>query len=212
MRDTVLDGRTRDRQGLTMLEIVISLILVSSLLLVSLQASGRLLRIQSIGSTAVQSRELGGMWLDEISAMSFQDLESSGTFGLETGETAGVRSAYDDVDDYHGYSTTSPTHRDGTAMVGFVLWSVSVSVTPAVYSASGVTLTADPKDPFRVITVTCTAPDGYVGTQSTLVSDVPDDLPETTSYARLRRDRFTFSSDRVLDVVVPLRNHPTMGY
>lgn len=211
-RELRITGMHTNRFGLTMLEIIVSLAIVSTLLLVSLSASASLLKNQNQADESLRARELGGTLLDEISAMSMRDLGEPDSFGLETGENTSTRVAYDDVDDYHNYSATPPVFRDGNAIPGYDGWTISAITVPASYSSTGVTIETDTSAPFRVVTVNCTAPSGASVSQTVLVSDVPRDLDASVSYDKVRRVRFAFSAQRVLDVVVPLRNAPPPSY
>ncbi len=194
------------RSGLTLLEIMISLILVSTVLLVSLTASANLLRNNAQRRAAVDAEQFAGQILDEISALDFRDRVTP-IFGLETDETASDRTTYDDVDDYHGYTAKPPTHRDGTVIEGFEDWSFSVVITPAQPDTTGIVTSKDDQQPLRFIHVICTAPDGTQTEVSTLVSDVPSNIPETTSFEKWRRLKLKFK-DRELSITAPLRNAP----
>ena len=189
-----------------MIEIMVALILVSTVLLVSLTASANLLRNTAERRTAIGGEELAGQILDEISSLEFQD-PATPQFGLEPDETAADRTTYDDIDDYHGYVSDPPTHRDGTNIAGFEDWSFAVNVRPAEPVAEGIVTSDDETKPLRQITVICTAPDGSQRNVTTIVSDVPSNIPDTTSFERLRRIRLRFP-DREVTVTAPLRNTP----
>ncbi len=196
----------QQRSGVTLIEIMISLILVSTVLLVSLTASANLLRNSAVQRAAADAEGLANQILDEISALDFRDREDP-VFGLESTENAADRTTYDDVDDYHGYVASPPSHRDGTPIEGYTGWSFSVSILSAEPDATGIVTSNDDQQPLRVITVNCTAPDGTVFDESTLVAEVPSDIPDSTSYHRWRQIKLQFPS-RDLTVTSPLRNHP----
>ena len=197
---------TSSRCGVTLIEITVALILVSTVLLVSLTASANLLRNTAQRRAAIDAEELGGQILDEISALDFED-RATPQFGLEPDETASDRTTYDDVDDYHGYVSDPPTHRDGTTIAGLDGWTFSVTVKPAEPVANGIITSDDDTKPLRQITVVCSAPDGSQRNVSTVVSSVPSDISDATSFERLRRLTLRFP-DREVTVTVPLRNAP----
>lgn len=199
------DHRAR-RLGVTLIEIMVALILVSTVLLVSLTASANLLRNTAERRAAIDADGLGGQILDEITALEFQDPVAP-QFGIEPDETASDRTSYDDVDDYHGYIGDPPTHRDGTQIIGFEDWMFVVTVRPALSVADGIVTSDDDTQSLRYITVVCTAPDGSQRSVATIVSRVPMNTPESTSYERLRRLRLRFP-DREVSVTAPLRNAP----
>lgn len=193
--------------GVTLIEVMISMVLVTTILLVSLTASANLMRNNGERRNTNQGQQLAAQILDEVSSMDFRD-RSNPVFGLETGEVATDRTTFDDVDDYNSYACTPPKHRDGTLISGFDGWSFSVAVYPADPDATGITTTgAGVRSPLRIIQVFCTAPDGTTTDAGTLVSDTPHDTSETTSYERWRRVKLTFP-DREITVTAPLRNKP----
>ena len=51
------------------------------------------------------------------------------TFGLELGESGTNRAAFDDVDDYNGFTEKPPRLKDGTALSGYDIWRRKVKVT-----------------------------------------------------------------------------------
>jgi Tfp pilus assembly protein PilV len=193
--------------GVSLIEVMISLVLVSTILLVSLTASANLLRNDTQQRSANQGQLLAAQLLDEVSSMDFRD-RFEPIYGLESNEDAGDRNTFDDVDDYNGYTAAPPTHRDGTTIDGYQGWSCSVSITPADPDATGITTTtSNENSPLRIITVNCTTPSGTTVEAATLVSNVPNDNAETDSYETWRRVKLTFP-DRELSVTAPLRNKP----
>lgn len=197
----------RDAAGMTMIEVMVSLVLVSTILLVSLAASANLLRNDTQRRADHDGRGLANQIMDEVSAMSFQDSVDP-RFGLEADEVAGDRSTFDDVDDYDRYSMSPPTYRDGTRIDGYADWKVSVQISPADPGVMGITTdSADPDSPLRRIVVNCTTPAGVSVSAATLVSNVPTNLPRTASYNRWQRIKLDFPN-REIQVTAPLRNQP----
>lgn len=195
------------RNGVTLIEVMISIVLVSTILLVSLTASANLMRNNSERRNTNLGQQLASQILDEVSSVDFHD-PTSVIFGLEPDESATDRTTFDDVDDYQGYTSSPPSHRDGTAIDGYEGWSFSVSIAAAEADANGITtVNVDAQAPLRLIAVVCTAPDGTTVDAGTLVSNVPSDINDTTSYEKWRRIKLTFP-DREINVTAPLRNHP----
>lgn len=193
--------------GVSLIEVMISLVLVSTVLLVSLTASANLLRNDAQQRGANQGQQLAAQLLDEVSSMDFRD-RFEPIYGLESNEDSGDRNTFDDVDDYNGYTAAPPTHRDGTTIDGYEGWSFSVSITPSDPDATGITTTTSNVDsPLRIITVVCTTPAGTTVGAATLVSNVPNDNAQTNSYEKWRRLKLTFP-DREVNVTAPLRNFP----
>ncbi|QEF96319.1 hypothetical protein Mal15_03460 [Stieleria maiorica] len=200
------------RQGLSMLEVIVSLTLVTTILLVSLNASATIMQHRLENGEAVESQILAGYFLDEISTLDYRETSDEAVFGPETGESATNRSTYDDVDDFAGFQQVTPTFRDGESIPGYQNWMVDVSVTPQSVFGSGFQTVADANSHFRMVAVTVTSPEGSSQTYRVVVSNTPSDRPADASFERLRRVELQFSSDRQLNVVVPLRNTPEPVY
>ena len=194
------------REGVTLIEIMMSMVLITTVLLVSLNASATLLRNQAAAQSGLDAHVLAGQILDEISSLDFVD-RTDPVFGLEVGEFAADRRTFDDVDDFHGYVADPATYRDGTVISEFQAWSFSVTVTPAAPSGDGLTTTTDTAAPLRLATVTCTAPDGTQAEYRGVISNVPSDLGAEHSFQRLRQLKLEFPN-RELILTVPHRNHP----
>lgn len=205
-------NRTRySRRGLTLLEVIVSLILVSTIVLASITASANLMRNKSQSMESVDGQELAFQVLDEVTSQEFQDLDSDRVFGRETSETASNRTDFDDVDDYNGYTSSPATHRDGTTIAGYENWSFSVRVSPANPSGSGIVASSNDDAPLRLVTVTCTSPSGSTSAESMLVSVVRGNQAANASHEKWRRVTLTFSNQRKIDISVPLRNQPDPG-
>ncbi len=200
------DHRALHRRGVTLIEIMISLILVSTVLLVSITASANLLRNNVQRRAAVDANVLGRQIAEEVSAQHFVDPDTPG-FGLETGEIATDRTTFDDVDDYHGFAATPPTHRDGSVIDGYLGWTFSISVSPCHPTITGALRTGDTAASLREIRVTCVSPEGVAADTVTLVSNVPSNRSESTSFEKWRRVTLGFS-DRNVVITTPLRNQP----
>ncbi len=198
----------RSRVGLTLMEVLVSLILVSTVLLVSITASANLLRNSHMASSGILADQLASQILDEISTKNFRDTDSNVIFGLEPDESITNRTTFDDVDDYHNYVNSPPTQRDGTAINGFSGWSYTVSVQPVIVDGDSVANSANSNAPLRLVTVTCTSPASEVTSRSMLLSNVPNDADTTVAYEKWRRVTFTFTDGLDVTVTAPMLNRP----
>ena len=197
------------RRGLSMIEVVVSTLLVATILVVSLTASGNLLRNHSQQQAGVDGKALAAKLLDEVTALAFEDDDvAQRVFGREPDEDAADRSTWDDVDDYHGLALSPPTHRDGETIAGYSDWSLAITVTPAEPTADGVSLSGDATAPLRHIAVRCTSPAGVVHDAEAYVSRVPSDVPGGTAHQRWRSVSLTFPDGTTIDVDAPLKNQP----
>ena len=68
--------------------------------------------------------------MSEVLRASYEDPDDNVTFGVEADELlAGTtRAVFDDVDDYHGWSSASIEDRSGGALAGGASWAQSVTV------------------------------------------------------------------------------------
>ncbi|MEO1524194.1 MAG: hypothetical protein AAFX06_02105 [Planctomycetota bacterium] len=200
-----------DRYGLTMLEVIVSLTLTATILFVSLNASGTIARNRTLAQEAVDAQRLGGYFLDEISVLPIYDADEP-TFGLEPDESTTIRTTWDDVDDYHNFEEVGPSYRDGTPIPGFDDWFVEIEIDPIEFDGSSVPISTGNEGSLREVQVHLYSPSGDSHTFRTIVSSVPDDLSEDQSFERLRRIELDFSSNRRIELVVPLRNRPAPIY
>jgi MSHA pilin protein MshD len=116
-------------RGLTLIEVV-----------ASLGAATR--SADTIGNRAIAAG-LADELLSEIVQQAYIDPDSSSpVFGHESGESTTLRSAFDDVDDYNGWTSSPPKYRDGTTIPNRTNWRQTVAVTwvapanPALASVS----------------------------------------------------------------------------
>lgn len=126
------------RRGFSMVEAVFCVVLVGGLVVVSLN---------TLGDSKVAQRNLGehglgqllaSSLMSEILSQEYYDPNETPVFGLEPSENPLLRSTFDDVDDYAGWTASPPQNRDGTLIPGLTGWRQSVQiivVDPAVLSA-----------------------------------------------------------------------------
>lgn len=200
------------RRGLTMLEVIISMTLVATIMLVSLTASANMMRNRVAAARGVQAEILAGYFLDEISTLAFRDPSDESRFGREPSETGSDRSSYNDIDDFDGFREVSPTFRDGQAIPGYDGWTVNAEIYPLSLAGVPLRSASDESSQLRLIGVTVTNPEGRYQTFRSMVSLTPSDRSQYQSYEQLRRLEVQFSNDRSFDVVVPLRNTPAPVY
>lgn len=120
--------RSRPRRSFTLVEAVISIVLVGIMLVAA---------INTLGATAVSKRSieqqmlgnaLGQDLMAEILNEAYEEPDDAPNFGRESGEGGGSRVNWDDVDDYAGWSKSPPKAKDDTPLSGFDAWTRSVEV------------------------------------------------------------------------------------
>jgi len=109
-------------RAFTLVESVISLVIVGVMLVAALNTVGASRLNQYKTSTRAQGRLLAESLLAEIFTQRYA------LFGVEVGEDAGTRDAFDDVDDYHTWTSSPPTEKTGAEMASWGRWQRSVTV------------------------------------------------------------------------------------
>lgn len=125
-------------------EAVLSVVLVAVLLIAALRTAGASAVSQNKSADRARAILLAQGLVDEILARSYKDPGASPVFGLEAGETLGVRSTYNDVDDYSGLNETTIKQGDGTVInvrsgwtrTTRVEWVASTTLTQTTASSS----------------------------------------------------------------------------
>ena len=152
------------RRGFTLVEAAISIAIVGGLVVASLYALGGAARGRSVQTAAAVADGLAACLLSEILQCKYVDPVSP-VFGPEAGETNGTRSAFEDVDDYNGWTETPPQNKDGTTLAGYTGWTRSVVVAYVDPATMAVSAT---DTGLKKITVTVTDPRGRQTTVSAL--------------------------------------------
>ncbi len=132
---------------------LVSLVLVSALNALTGVASLRIAAEGSHDGTAL-ARDL----MEEILSQHYREPDETIQFGIEASELITSRSAWDDVDDYQGWSASPPRLKNHTVMTGYTGWTRSVNVALVQLSNPGSTTLTD--EGLKRIIVTVTAPDG----------------------------------------------------
>jgi type II secretory pathway pseudopilin PulG len=125
------------RPALTLVEVVASTMIVGMLAVATLNSLGAATRsADSIGNRAIAAG-LADELLSEIVQQPYSDPNGSAVFGRESGEPAGPRSAFDDVDDYDSWTVSPPQYRDGSVIPNRANWRQRVTITRVAPSNPG---------------------------------------------------------------------------
>ena len=114
--------------GLTLVEVSISTLLVGLVLVASLRSVGHTIRSRSSTSDAARAQTVAEALLAEVLNEDYEEPLDTPVFGPEAGEVSGDRSLFDDVDDYHGWSSRPPTERLGSPLANLTDWQRDVVV------------------------------------------------------------------------------------
>ncbi len=126
------EGRAADplrfRSGLSLLEAVVSTVLVGVLLIAALRTVGASVFMQCQSAERAAGQMLADGLMAEILAKCYKSPGASPIFGRESGESSASKANYNDVDDYQGWSESPPQFADGSTMPDLADWQRSVGV------------------------------------------------------------------------------------
>lgn len=121
-------GATAGTGAFTIIEAVISTIIVAAMLVAALNAVGASRLTQHKASVANRGWLLAESLMAEVLRRDYQDPYKPIVFGPEADESTTTRADFDDVDDYHMWSSSPPVDEDGTALANTTGWQRSVTV------------------------------------------------------------------------------------
>ena len=122
------------RPGFSMVESILCVVIVGGVLVTSLNTIGSaVVARQGAGDRGV-GQLLAQDLMTEILRLPYQDPVQSPLWGPEPGETTGIRSVFDDIDDFHDRSESPPQYAEGTQMNGLAGWSRTVKVERKFYN------------------------------------------------------------------------------
>ncbi len=122
------------------MEAAVSCALVGILLVAAMRTVGMSVVAQCRSAEQATGRLLADGLMAEVLAKAYEDPDTTPRFGLESGESSVSRAAFDDVDDYHGWSESPPEFPDGATMPDLTGWQRTVAVD-----------WVDPSDPSRIV-------------------------------------------------------------
>ena len=116
-------------RGNSLVEVVVSSLIVGVILVGSLNVLGGALRTNRVATDQLDAPGLAHQLMGEILAMPYEDPEEpGGPIGLDTGETNTTRANFDDLDDYEGWDRTPPETKDGKPVAGASGWRRMVDI------------------------------------------------------------------------------------
>jgi len=208
------DNKAFRTAGFTLIESVMSILIVGAMLVMVINTLGSSVRGRKIRQTQSRAPALASQLMAEILQASYSDLTETAVFGRETSESGANRGSFDDVDDYHNWSGT-PQNKDGTTLTGMDGWTRSVTVQyvqPADLSSVSAT-----DQGIKLITVTVTDPYGHQSSVAAIRSNVgtADQAPAVATtfvtWAGVELQIGTESGDRVTSGTNVLNKVPVSG-
>jgi MSHA pilin protein MshD len=166
---------------MTLIEAVISIVIVATMLVAAVSALGSFARARRSQFDRCAGGTLTRGLMSEILQARYLEPGVDVWFGLDDGESADVRSAWDDVDDYNGLSECPPKTKSGTAITGAAGWTRQVAV--AYVQPDNPNQTSSTDTGLVRITVSATSPTGVTTTLQALRSDgsIYDQPPRTNT-------------------------------
>lgn len=146
------------RNALTLVEVMVSTLLVGVVLVAAMNTVGGVLKTRSVAVEAQIGPALARNLMSEVLQNAFTDPQiPNGPIGREAGEGGATRAAFDDVDDYDGWNALPPVKPNGSPLGYGSGWRHQVSVS----FVNPNTLTTSASDTgLKLITVTVTPPAG----------------------------------------------------
>lgn len=150
--------RIHRRNGLTLVEVMVSTLLVGVVLVAAMDTVGGVFKTRNIAVEAQVGPALARNLMSEVLQNAFTDPEQpDGPIALESGESGATRADWDDVDDYNGWNAPSPVKSDGMPLGYGAGWQRQVSVS----FVNPDTITTSGSDTgLKLITATVTSPTG----------------------------------------------------
>ena len=118
----------RSPRAFTLMEAVISTVIVAVMLVAALNTVGASRITQHKAALVSRGRMFAESLMAEILPQSYQNPGEPRVFGPESGESGPTRGAYNDVDDYQGWTESPPVAKDGTALPNSANWRRTVTV------------------------------------------------------------------------------------
>lgn len=164
----------RAARAFTLIEATISIFIVGVMVVAALSTVGATRLGEYKIAERCQGLPLAQDLLAEILQQSYEDPNGSAVFGIESGEGTGNRTDFDDVDDYHNWSASTPQNQDGTDMSDLSGWERSVQVNWV--NPTNLSQTVGSDQDTKRITVTVTHNDVPVASVSAFRTSVWPDL------------------------------------
>lgn len=109
------NGPRRPRGGLSLIEVVISTLIVGFMTVAALNGLGSATRSGELAGNRGIAQGLADDLMSEILNTAYSDPSGATSFGLETGEAA-PRTNFDDIDDYNGWNQKPPKNVSGATI------------------------------------------------------------------------------------------------
>jgi len=122
--------RPGHHSGVTLVELVMAIIIISLAIAGALIVLGRTIRFSADPMIREQSIAIAEGYLEEVQLLPFADPDGGETGGPEAGET---RATFDDIQDYNGtiVNENPPQDQNGVVIAGLAAYTATVTVAPS---------------------------------------------------------------------------------
>jgi Tfp pilus assembly protein PilV len=162
--------RRSRRRALTLVEVVVSTLIVGLMTVAALNALGGATRSSMSAANRAIALGLADDLMAEILATSYSDPDGAAVFGLETGEAA-PRANFDDIDDFNGWNEKPPKDSMGTVMPDRADWRHKVTVLRVVPSNLTTATSGSTDEGAKRICVTIEYQDTVLAEQYAIATD-----------------------------------------
>ena len=145
-------------QGMTLIEVLISTLFVSFLLIGALTGLSAATRANQASSEIAFASQLGEEMVAEIMSNAFKDPDGGSWIGPDSAELSADRRTFDDVDDYNNWDQSPPLNRDGSARAAATGWRRQVTVSHVLRSFPDTVSILETG--LKKVSVTVTSPSG----------------------------------------------------
>lgn len=115
--------------GFTLIESIISILVVGVMFVASMSVLSQSRLSRFISADGLQGQLLADALMSEILQQSYQEpVVEFSSLGVDVSEDPEVRTMWNDVDDYEGWTASPPQDKYGTVMTGLSGWTRSVEV------------------------------------------------------------------------------------
>jgi len=163
-------GRATPRHALTLVEVVVSTLIVGLMTVAALNGLGAATRSSEWAGNRGVAQGLADDLMAEILNKAYSDPNGSAVFGLESGEAA-PRINFDDVDDFNGWNQKPPKAADGSTLPDRAKWRRRVTVERVRLSNLTQTTSGSTDEGVKRIHVTIEYDDTLLAEEYALVSD-----------------------------------------
>ncbi len=133
----------RYRRAFSLVEAVISTLIVAGLLVASLSVVSQGAKVRLSNQMRLDGLRYAEILLAKVQALPYDDPNDTPLLGVEVGDVTATPATYDDMDDFDGYQESPPTDASWQAIPVASRWKLTVTVAYVDPSASYAVVATD---------------------------------------------------------------------